>query len=612
MLEADLASLPFTLLDTSQRERLRRSADLGYYAVGKILLDAGQVPQHVFLIYKGEVSESDPALEGERAVIGHYVAGDLFGGISVLGGHSRYRFRAEQETLCHLIPAASFTALCDQSPAFASYFRERLAEKTQRLLSRRAEFGTTLSSFMLARVRDGMREPLTVGPNTTIEAAVARLRERGVDSLLVETRGEPGMLTKSDLLDALTRGGLALGSPVGPLARRPLIAVDADDYLFSALVTMTSRRVTRVAVFEAGEVVGVVEMLDLLSLFSSRTHWVGLQIERAETVDQLVAAAAGMTELVEGLMAQGAKLRFVMSLLAALNARLIQRAYRFSVPSLLLEQSCLMVMGSEGRGEQVLKTDQDNALILADGSTWLEPAPEAELKKALSTFSARLSALGYPPCPGNIMVTNPAWVAAESAWHGKVARWASSRDPRSLMQLAILLDTRCVSGDASLVEALRDAIFARCSDDELLLSHVARGALRFGSGLTVFGTLRHPEHGIDIKKAGLFPIVHGVRTLALERRIAATSTFARLDALVEDGRLDRAFADDLGEALALFAELRLKRQLSLSPAELSEPDAGDRVVVQQLSGFERDLLRQALHTVKAFRQRLTHRYHLEY
>lgn len=134
--------------------------------------------------------------------------------------------------------------------------------------------------------------------------------------------------------------------------------------------------------------------------------------------------------------------------------------------------------------------------------------------------------------------------------------------------------------------------------------------------MTLFGSLKKPQHGIDIKKGGIFPIVHGVRTMALERRIKATSTLDRLDALAADGRLDRRFADDLGEALALFTELRLKQQLQeLKSACARDADTGkrtNRVVVQELSSLERDLLREALHIVKDFKQRLSHRYHLEY
>ena len=147
--------------------------------------------------------------------------------------------------------------------------------------------------------------------------------------------------------------------------------------------------------------------------------------------------------------------------------------------------------------------------------------------------------------------------------------------------------------------------------------------------MTLFGSLRSPRHGIDIKKGGIFPIVHGVRTMALERGVMATGTFARLEALVEEGRIEASDSEDLSEALSLFSELRLRQQLrhlEEAPAnagrhaeqELSEARgnastaSANFIITQSLSSLERDLLRDALSRVKDFKQRLTHRYHLDY
>jgi CBS domain-containing protein len=209
------------------------------------------------------------------------------------------------------------------------------------------------------------------------------------------------------------------------------------------------------------------------------------------------------------------------------------------------------------------------------------------------------------------MVSNPEWVGTVTQWRERIARWAERRDGDSLMKLAIMLDSHAVAGNPALLDRVREELFERCSRDELLLSYFARTALRFSTPLTLFGSLKKPQHGIDIKKGGIFPIVHGVRTMALERRIRPTSTLERLDALAADGRLEPRFAEDLGEALSLFTELRLKQQLAGLDGEVSGRKP-DRVVVQELSSLERDLLREALHIVKDFKQRLSHRFHLEY
>ncbi|SDL98873.1 CBS domain-containing protein [Franzmannia pantelleriensis] len=602
MVDVDLSQPPFTLLDDAGRNRVRGGVDLAYFDSQEVILDAGQSGEFVFMIHKGEVAELDPTMPAAASRIGHYTAGDLFGAISILNGKSRYRFQAEQESLCYLLPKALFQRLCDDYPAFAEFFRQSLTHKARLLTERRAEGGVTMAGFMLARIGECMREPLVVDQATSIFDAVSTLNASHADSLLVCDGERFGMVTKTDLLNALVIEGLTQERPAIEVAHFELVTASAEQYLFEALVRMTRHEVARVVVVEDGKPVGVVELTDVLSFFSSRSYVVSLQVEQADSLDELARASARTPELVRALMAQGVKLRFAMGLLAALNGRIMAKAWGFAIDEAHRDASCLVVMGSEGRGEQILKTDQDNALILADGHDW--PEREAQMREVTEI----LIRLGYPPCPGNIMVSNPEWVGSVSEWRERIARWAARRDGDSLMKLAIMLDAHAVAGQTALLDQVRDELFERCRRDEILLSYFARTALRFSTPLTLFGSLKKPQHGIDIKKGGIFPIVHGVRTLALERGVRATSTLDRLDALAEDGRLEASFAEDLGEALALFTELRLRQQLERD----GEGEDANRVVVQQLSSLERDLLREALHMVKDFKQRLSQRFHLEY
>ncbi|MDN6180781.1 MAG: DUF294 nucleotidyltransferase-like domain-containing protein [Halomonas subglaciescola] len=603
MVDVELSQPPFTLLDAAGREHARRGMDIAYFDRDEIILDTGQAGESLFLIHQGEVAEVDPTLPQATARIGLYTAGDLFGAISIINGQSRYRFIAEQDCLCYLFPKVLFQQLCRAYPAFDDFFRQSLAHKARLLMEKRAEGGVTMAGFMLAQISACMREPQRIDAAADIASAVGQLNQSHADSLLVEREGAWGMLTKTDLLNALVVDGRAQHSPVGGIARYRLVTVAPGQYLFEALIVMTRHKVSRVVVLDGQTPVGVVELTDVLSYFSSRSYVVGLQIERAGDVNALAAASRRTPELVSALMAQGVKLRFVMELLAVLNGRIIHKAWQLGVDQRYHGGSCLIVMGSEGRGEQILKTDQDNGLIMDDTLDW------PEVGDAMRQMTRTLVILGYPPCPGNIMVSNPEWVGSVSQWQARIGRWVAARDGDSLMKLAIMLDAHAVAGNASLLARVRATLFEHCANDELLLSYFARAALRFSTPLTLFGSLKKPQHGIDIKKGGIFPIVHGVRTMALERGITLTSTFERLDALVEDGRLKRGFADDVGEALALFTELRLKRQMQATTAE---GQGRDRVVVQTLSSLERDLLREALHIVKDLKQRLSHRYHLEY
>tara|TARA_R110001606_G_scaffold1937_10_gene7763 strand:- start:30659 stop:32473 length:1815 start_codon:yes stop_codon:yes gene_type:complete len=604
MVDVDFSQLPFSLLDDSAREQLGAAMEMAWFDGAQVILEAGKAAEFVHLVHKGAVLEIDPTLPPQAGRLGVYGAGDLFGALSVLNGRSRYRFVAEEETLCYLIPAALFKNLCQQHGEFDEYFRQRLVAKN-RMLAERREGGVTMAGFMLARVDQCMRQPVLLPEQGSIREAVSALDAHSGDSLMVVRGSRVGMITKTDLLHGLVHDGMSVDSPALALASFELVAVPPGEYLFAALVRMTRHKVARVVVMEGPVPVGVVELTDVLSFFSSRSYVVGLEVEKADDLQALALASARLPELVRALMAQGVKMRFAMDLMAALNGRIISKAFQFVIAEERRDRVCLMVLGSEGRGEQILKTDQDNGLILGDDGDW----PERD--QLLNRFTETLLALGYPLCPGGIMVNQPRWVGSLADWRRRIGRWAEQGDEQAMMRLAILLDAHPAAGRVELVERMREALFQRCSGDQILLSRFARPVLQFSTPLRWFGALKKPQQGIDIKKGGLFPVVHGVRALSLEQRIGATGTFARLDRLAAAGVLEAGFAEELGESMALFAELRLRQQLASLDA--NQPAAGhNQIQVEQLSALERDLLRESLQVVNEFKKRLSRRFHLEY
>lgn len=601
MMESQLDQHPFSLLDEPARQRLQQGVDMAYFEQDDIILDAGASSAFVYVIHKGVVVERDLNSHASYGRMALYTAGDVFGAISVLSGRSRYRFQAEQQTLCYLIPAALFLQLCEQFPPFAEYFRQRLADKSRRLAEQR-EGGVTMAGFMLARISECMRQPLIMAQDDTVQDAVLALKQHGIDSVLIGSAQGYGIVTKTDLLTALVLQHKTAGSTLGEAAEWQLVTASPDDFLFSALVKMTRHRVARVVVMDKGSAVGLVELTDVLSFFSSRSYVVGLEIEKAESMAELVAASARLPELLEALTAQGAKMRFIMDLLSAMNGRIMNKAWQMVLPSLQAEQACLMVMGSEGRGEQIVKTDQDNGLILAAGQQW------PQCHEDMTKFTEALFALGYPPCRGLVMVSNPQWVGDLPQWQSRIERWAANG---SGLELAILADARAVAGDARLLEPVRQILIERLRRDQLLMAHFARPVLQFATPLNLLGSLKKPQHGINIKKAAIFPLVHGVRAMAMQQGITETSTLGRLEELVARGEMEASFAEDLTESLALFSELRLRAQLAKLRGE--NPGLKDNhIIVQQLSTLERDLLRDALHLINEFKQRLSRRFHLEY
>lgn len=595
----DLDSPPFDLLDAGQKQRLAASVDMAYHAAGTRIIEAGAPSGHVQVILKGAVQAFD-GRGADSTRFADYGPGDLFGAFAVIAGRARHRYEAMHDTVCFLIPADTFNALLADNPRFAAYFHEALAVK-RKLLADQQQPGE-LGRLMLTRVAEAQLAPVHEVPGTTgIADAAAILREQRVDCLLVAGDEGPGIVTRTDLLDALALRGMPRDAPVGPLASRPLLSVRADAVLFQALVNMTEHHVERVVVLDAeGRVLGTLGMAEVLAHYASSSHLISLRLARAESVDDIAEAARGMTDLVRQLHAQGAKMSYLMEMVSALNSRILARVFALCVPPEHHDKLCLLVLGSEGRREQILKTDQDNALVLADDLHW------DGLPAAMDAFSAALERIGYPPCPGKVMVNNPHWRLTASQWRERIRQWARVADGQSALDLAITLDARPVAGNAALFDSLRPAVQALGQDD-IGLKYLAEATLSKGNPLTWLGQVRESGGRADLKRGGVFPLVHGLRVLALKHGIHHRNSFDRCAALVAAGALDRELGRDVPQALAVLMRLRLGQQLADIDAGLP---ASNGVDVAGLRRLDRELLRDALRVVNAFKEHVADVFHL--
>ena len=604
--------LPFGFLTEDEKALLLSHVQRKEYQPLDIVLAAGETSQGVFVIYQGRVAESECSsqpseqLIQQQAAFMHYQADEYFGSWSVFNGKAIHNFVAVEPTICHLIPTQILLELIDSNPLFADYFQQSLTAKREIIAQHSAN--QDMAEFMLARIADStMRQPLIVEEGTSIEDATRQMRESKADCLLAKKGNRYGMVTGTDLLDAVIIQHLPLDTDVSQIASYRLIRIKPDDYLFNALIIMTQQRIERVVVMgDNRQLFGVIELTDVLSHFSSHSHVLGLRVERAQSVAELREASFGLTELIKGLIATGVKTRFVMELLAALNSRILSKLFDLVVPLEVHPHVCLIVMGSEGRGEQVMKTDQDNGLIYRDGLDW------PQMQTVMNTFSETLISFGFPPCPGNIMVSNPEWVNSTKQWTEKLTRWSQSFEGEATMNLAIASDSKPVAGNSALFKVARNSFFRRIQDNEIFFAHFAKASLRFDTPLTFFGRLKDSA-GLDIKKAGVFPIVHGVRSIALENKVSDTNTFRRLEVLVERGVLQKELADNLAEALSYFVQVRLQQQIERYSGDPAEIDTTpNEINVKTLTALERQLLRDALTVVKDFKKYLIQRYHLTY
>ena len=594
--EFDFSTPPFNLLTTEQAGELGARMDIEFVPKGTTILEAGQASDFVYVILKGEVAAME-AGAGYPRVFAEFGAHDLFGTTASLTGSARYTYEAMEDTLAWTIPAASFRAAVSANGRFAAYFLESLAKRSAE--AERSGAPTDLAEMMLTRVGEALlADAVTVPETCPLDEATRRMRDRRVDCVFVEGPAGLGIATRTDLLEAIVLGRRALEQPIGAIASRPVVSCDTSDPLFQALVTMTRAGIERIAVLENGQLRGTLGLAELLSHYSSHSHVIGLRVARAETRAELGAAARQVNQLVRTLHATGARMQYLADLVSAVNQRLLARLFEFCFDPSVRGRCCLLVLGSEGRGEQLFKTDQDNALMLASD------VPDEDVALAAQAFSDGLAELGYPPCPGGVMVSNPQWRGDQAAWLGRIETLRGDTAAQALMRVAIMLDARVVAGDARLFAPVRETLL-EFGQNELWMHHFVAPALEFQTPLRLFSGLLGRGAPVDVKKGGIFPVVHGVRTLALQHRLTETSTFERIDALMAAGALSPTLGTDLRQAYAIMLRLRLGQQLeAVSEGEVP----GNTVQLAALRRLDRDLLRDSFGVVREFQRSLSSRF----
>ena len=600
----NFAASPFDCLTSVEQKLVRDSVDVAYFPEGATILDQGIAPTHLFIIIKGFVSQFDG-----NDVVTTYGPDDCFDGRSLVAGKVSSRFVAVEEVVAYQLAKQAVSDLIASNAMFGALLFSDLSNKLSALSQRDSQH--QLQSLTMSRVDEAFLRPVHyVDFSTDILEVVKLFRTHRSSSVIVrDTATTPprlGIFTATALQRAILDGRPLNALAVGELSNFSLITVRPSDQLGDAMAVMLRNRVHRVVVAEGEDIVGILEALDLFSFLSNQSHLITERIEEATDLQGLSLAAGQITRMMALLHRSGSKVNLIAKLVQQLNARLFERAWKIIAPADLVANSCLFVMGSEGRGEQLLKTDQDNGLLLRDGFV-----PPDNLESLCQQFSDALASFGYPPCPGNIMVSNAEWRHHAADFSQMTRLWLLQPDAESMMKLAIFMDAHSVCGDATLLEAVRARLMEIATDSDVMLGRFAAAVDYFGSSSGWWNRLLglgESEQQLNIKKEAVFPLVHGVRSLALALQLQETGTAERITALVAAGRLSADMGADLTDSLYFFMGLKLKA--GLAEIDTEKPVSG-AIDVKRLSSLDRDLLKDTLGVVKRFKTLLHQRFRLD-
>ena len=598
---------PFENLTQNELETFVENIDVVYFKENEIVQKQDSEPTHLYFILKGLIQEKK-----ENEVLSLYSKNEIFDSISLIENFSKNSFVTAEETICYTLPREIFMKTLHENDKLKKYFFQSISEKLNNNIN--SENNKEMANIMIAKIKDAkIHKAVIIDTEKTIFEAASIIKKEKIPTILLrDEAGEMYIVTDSDFRQKVILNRMDFDDKVVKIASKGLIYVDEDDFLFNAQLIMAKHGLKRVIVQnDKKEIVGILDQISLSSFFATNTFSVSNQIVKAETVEELKEASLSFIKIIKSLNAKGVKIEFISKLINQLNKKLLDKLYIMLAPEELQGKSCLVVMGSEGRGEQILKTDQDNAIIMDDDCI----ISDEKLKEFTNKFTETLVDFGFPRCEGNIMVSNPYWCRKESSFKDLIYEWITQPSPDNFMNLAIFYDAVCVSGNRELVLRLKEYIFKIASNSQQFNAHFAKiitsfnVPLGFFDGFVLDSKDNKHKNELNIKKGGIFIIVQGVRSLSLEHKLYNTSTAKRINKLNELGVIENELATEITMAFNFLTNINLKSNLE----KLDKNEKVDNYInPSNLNTMEKDLLKESFKIVNKFKKKLEFHFKLNY
>jgi CBS domain-containing protein len=611
---------PFRDMEAAALDYLGRHALLAFHPRdSEVLTPAMGEARHLCIVRSGRIRARRTEAE---AIAGHAALtmgpGDCFP-IGALSARrpSTHSYVAVDDSFCFQLGAEEFVELMRMSPVFQVFCTQHVArllnqsrQQLQAVFSQRAaeQQGMTTPLGQLIG-----REAVRVAPETSTRAALERMNEAGIGSIVVADaeRRPLGILTRADLLPRIVLPGFDLSRPVAEVMTADPHRLPAGASAYDAVLAMATHGVGHLLVVDGDDRLrGVVSERDLFSLQRISLRQIRAAIDGAGDIEMLRQAGGDIRRLALNLIAQGVGAEQLTRFISALNDALTRR-----VIALALDRHDLygidfawFAFGSEGRHEQTLSSDQDNGLI------WQCPEmQDAEpIRLRLLAFAREvnedLAACGFPLCKGNIMAGNPALCLTSDEWMERFDAWIREPDPQALLNATIFFDFRVLYGDEQFGRQLRRWLDKATRGNPAFLRMMAINALQVAPPL---GRLRdfvvEDDGTIDLKKSGARLFVDAARIIALRTGVEPSSTVQRLRQAASRSGITADEVAAMVEGFHFIQMLRLRAQ------QLRTPDgtAGDnRVDPDTLNELDRRVLKEAFRQARKLQLRLKLDYQL--
>ncbi|EKO3574548.1 cyclic nucleotide-binding/CBS domain-containing protein [Vibrio metschnikovii] len=590
---------PFDDLPEEQLKKIALNAEVAYFRQGTEILNFGDTIRDLYMVRSGAVE----IYRRKGELYNRIDAGGLFGQMGLLmNNRVRMPAKAIEDTLVYCIPEDIFNELCDEFENFADYMELEDSARLRSAISSRSE----RNDFTTAKARKILaRDPVTLEATASIQEAAILMAEENVTSLLIVRPAEElteeddeqllGILTDRDLCIRVLAQGIDTNIPVSEVMSYDVVSLDYNAYVFEAMLTMLRYNVHHLPILKDKKPIGIIGMTDIVRYESQNSLLLVSSIFQQTSVEDLKQVSEQVKDCFVRMVNEDANAHMIGRAMSVIGSSFKQRLAELAEQELgpAPIPYCLVAMGSMARDEQLIVTDQDNALIL-DNSYDVEMHGEY-FEKFAKFVCDGLAACGYAYCTGDIMATNPEWRKTRAEWEECFGNWIDNPTPERLLNSNIFFDLLGVHGRVKWAEQLSSFIARRAKRNNRFLACMAYNAIRRTPPLGFFKDFvmekdgRH-RNSINLKRRGTAPLADLIRVHSLAIGSRSQNSFDRLDDINDAGILPKGRGMDLRDAMELIYMVRIRHQ-ALDIENGDEPD--NNIEPENMSEFERRNLKAA-------------------
>lgn len=618
-------------------EEVAGQVEVRYISQNEFLFKQGDVAQQFFFVLKeGSVHLTETKEEKEK-VVEVCDEGDVFGVLALLGKRPYIlNAQAKEDSLIYAIPIEIFEKTLHENSRVALYFAAGFASgqvvvRTDLSQSQKARTSfkevsrdTGLLIFTGQSDLNYSSQVLTCSQGTAIRDAVASMAEKGVGSIVItNAKKHPvGILTDKDLRNRLIAQNKGYDTAIDELMTSPVITKNKDSPFSDLYLTMIKNRLHHLIFTEDGTsdspITGILSDHDiLLSQGNSPAVLINALLNTWD-VSEMAKIRDRAERLLEYYLENEVSIDFVASIISEINDTIIRKAVQMACkkhgnnhPEAAKVKFCFLSLGSEGREEQLLRTDLDNAIVFEDvPAEKLKTTQEYMLLIAQDVIETLLTC-GFQACPAEVMANNPKWCQPLSTWKNLFADWIHSPNQQALMNATIFFDFRPIIGQKALTEELSEHIFNEISAKSIFLNFLAKNALLNPAPLGFFRNFIVEKSGeqkdkFDIKLRAMMPLADIARLMVLSHRLVGiNNTFKRFEKLAEIEPNYRELMLEAGKAYEILMRMRASEGLQAG-------NSGRYIQPERLGKLQRQLLKNAFAPIDELQKIIRVRFQLDY